>query len=99
MVDWSRVGHHDRYGNGLARAKYRGWLYALVMVVGALNVDALRDARRRSLARATLLVYVFGSSLHLVPWETPRGYVLALAADFCAIAFVRSGVRLLQPVS
>ena len=88
MVDWSRVGRHAQYGNGLKRAKYRGWLYPVVVVLGSLGVNLLQDQRRRSLARTNIVVYVFGSILHVIPWETPRAYVLALAADFCAITGV-----------
>ena len=88
MVDWSRLGRHARYGNGLKRAKYRGWLYPVVVVVGSLLVHLLQDDRRRSLAKTNIVVYVFGSILHVIPWETPRAYVLALAADFCAITGV-----------
>ena len=88
MVDWSRLGRHAQYGNGLKRAKYRGWLYPVVVVLGTLGVNLLQDQRRRSLARTNIVVYVFGSILHVIPWETPRAYVLALAADFCAITGV-----------
>ena len=88
MVDWSKIGRHAQYGNGLKRAKYRGWLYPVVVVVGSLLVHLLQDDRRRSLAKTNIVVYVFGSILHVVPWETPRAYVLALAADFCAITGV-----------
>ena len=88
MVDWSKIGRHAQYGNGLKRAKYRGWLYPVVVVVGSLLVHLLQDDRRRSLAKTNIVVYVFGSILHVIPWETPRAYVLALAADFCAITGV-----------
>ena len=88
MVDWSKTGRHAQYGNGLKRAKYRGWLYPVVVVVGSLLVHLLQDDRRRSLAKTNIVVYVFGSILHVIPWETPRAYVLALAADFCAITGV-----------
>ena len=88
MVDWSRLGRHANYGNGLKRAKYRGWLYPVVVVLGTLGVNLLQDQRRRSLAKTNIVVYVFGSILHVIPWETPRAYVLALAADFCAITGV-----------
>ena len=88
MVDWSKIGRHAQYGNGLKRAKYRGWLYPVVVVLGTLGVNLLQDPRRRSLAKTNIVVYVFGSILHVIPWETPRAYVLALAADFCAITGV-----------
>ena len=88
MVDWSKIGRHAQYGNGLKRAKYRGWLYPVVVVLGSLGVNLLQDQRRRSLAKTNIVVYVFGSILHVIPWETPRAYVLALAADFCAITGV-----------
>ena len=96
MVDWSKIGRHAQYGNGLKRAKYRGWLYPVVVVVGSLLVHLLQDDRRRSLAKTNIVVYVFGSILHVIPWETPRAYVLALAADFCAITASNKHGRLVQ---
>ena len=89
MVAWHKFGRHDVYGNGLARAKLRGWLYPVVAVGGAALAGRL-DPERAALARATLAVYVWGSVLHLVPFETPSGYCRALAADFGVITAVYS---------
>mmetsp|Transcript_28048 Transcript_28048/g.84060 ORF Transcript_28048/g.84060 Transcript_28048/m.84060 type:complete len:233 (-) Transcript_28048:37-735(-) len=89
MVAWTQLGRHERYGNGLERPKLRGWVYPIVALIGtALLWRFPLEPERSSLARATLAVYAMGSVLHLVPFESARGYCLALACDFGTITFV-----------
>ena len=86
MVDWKRFGTHETYGNGLKRAKLRGWFYLVVAVAGSAYL--LRHdlgPARQPMALATLCVYWWGSVLHLVPFTTGEGYCVALALDFCVI--------------
>ena len=89
MVDWSVFGRHEAYGNGLKRAKLRGWIYGVVAVAGALAL-ARRDLgpSRQPMACATLVVYWWGAVLHLVPFTSGEGYCAALAVDFCVITSV-----------
>lgn len=89
MVDWSVFGRHEAYGNGLKRAKLRGWIYGVVAVAGALAL-ASRDLgpSRQPMACATLVVYWWGAVLHLVPFTSGEGYCAALAVDFCVITSV-----------
>lgn len=88
MVAWRLFGRHRTYGNGLARASLRGWIYLLVAVCGSAVLPGLSRAlgpARVPLAAATLVVYWWGAVLHLVPFESGAGYCRALAVDFVVI--------------
>ena len=91
MVVWKDFGQHAAYGNGLRRAKLRGWVYLCVAIFGSafLQQNDLGPSRQH-LAVATIFVYWWGSVLHLVPFETGFGYCTALAVDFCVITSVYS---------
>lgn len=88
---WAKFGQHAAYGNGLKRAKLRGWIYLFVAIFGsAFLLQNDLGLSRQHLAVATIFVYWWGSVLHLVPFETGMGYCAALAADFCVITTVYS---------
>mmetsp|Transcript_3574 Transcript_3574/g.10622 ORF Transcript_3574/g.10622 Transcript_3574/m.10622 type:complete len:233 (-) Transcript_3574:26-724(-) len=90
MVAWRRFATHDAYGNGLRRAQLRGWFYPVIAFAIAVGAQRLAPGRA-AIARRTLPVYVVGAALHLVPFETARGYCRVLALDFLAITTVYSG--------
>ena len=83
-----RPGSHSMYANGQHRPKLRGWLYALVCVIGTPTL-LFRwlplGLRQRRMAVSSLGVYWVGALFHLVPFTTLQEYHRALVCDYAIV--------------